>query len=332
VTLLLVAFAGLSQLVRGDDLARALDLVRRTGWPLLLVLLPTAVAMGLDAAGWRLILITLGARVPWLQMLELRVSVEALVLLMPGGAVAGEAAKAALLRDRTGTPLPRAVASQAVTKGYLLLTDGVYLALAAAWAAGERLAGRGAGSGLPAVGAAVLAAVVGVLGWLLVASLHHADLAARLARALQRLPSARFRAWIAERERGFVEIDASAREFFTAPFRDRLLVFGYFLAEWLTEAVETILIVRFLDIDLSLGSILILDALGSLLRVIVFFLPAGLGAQDAAIILLLRAMGVPDPAAAGAALVLVKRGKELIWIAAGSALALFRGAARPAAR
>src|SRR5882724_3580807 len=92
----------LSRLVRAGDVERALDMVGRAGWPLALVLAPTLVAMSLDALGWRAILSTLGHAVPWRRMLELRLSVEALVLALPGVSVAGEAAKVALLRRRAG--------------------------------------------------------------------------------------------------------------------------------------------------------------------------------------------------------------------------------------
>ena len=152
------------------------------------------------------------------------------------------------------------------------------------------------------------------------ALLHRASLATRLARALQRVPIARFRLWIAERERSFQEIDATAGAFFAAPVSFKVRVLVLFLVEWLVEGAETVLIVRCLGLPLPLGPILALDALGSLLRVVVFFVPAGLGVQDAALILLLRQMGVPNPLAAGAALVLVKRAKELVWIAVGSLL------------
>ncbi len=64
----------------------------------------------------------------------------------------------------------------------------------------------------------------------------------------------------------------------------------------------------------------------------VFFVPAGLGVQDATLILLLAALGVPNPVAAGTALVLVKRAKELFWIAVGTTLLVAQGGLRaPAA-
>ncbi|HXJ23966.1 MAG TPA: lysylphosphatidylglycerol synthase domain-containing protein [Polyangia bacterium] len=329
--LLLLALLALSRLIRGHDLRQALALIRRVGWPLGLVVVPTLVAMGLDAAGWGGILLALGTRVRWVRMLELRLSVEALVLLLPGGSVAGEAAKMALLNRRAGVPLPRAVASLALTKGYLVATDGAYLALAAVWAALDAEAAGGSPFSLPALGAAACAVAMGLLGWLLLASLRHAAIASRIAALLQKIPILRLRRAIAERERGFAQIDSEARAFFAAPAARRWRPLLAFFLEWLMEGIETLIIVRCLRLPLPIGPVLALDALGSLLRVIVFFLPAGLGVQDAAIILLLRQMGLPNPVAAGTALILVKRAKELFWIAAGTVFLLIRGDLRRAA-
>jgi glycosyltransferase 2 family protein len=318
--LLALALFALSRLVRGHDLRQALSLIRHVGWPLLLVLLPTLVGMSLDVTGWRLILRALGSRVRWGPLLSLRLSAEAVVLLLPGGSVAGEAAKAAMLTKRTSVSFPTAFASLALTKAYLFATDGVYLALAAVWAAVDTTLLPGHPTHLPAIAAGISALVLTGGSGAFLALLHRASLATRLARALQRVPIARFRRWIAARERGFQEIDATARAFFAAPVSFKTRVFLCFLLEWLVEGAETILIVRCLGLPLPLGPILALDALGSLLRVVAFFVPAGLGVQDAALILLLRQMGVPNPLAAGAAVVLVKRAKEVVWIAIGSLL------------
>jgi len=332
LALLLVALFALSRLIHRDDLAQALDLIRRVGWPLALVLLPTLVAMGLDVTGWRLILRALGASARWRTLFELRLSVEALVLLLPGGSLAGEPAKAAFLTRRSDVSLPHAVSSLALTKAYLITTDGVYLAIAAAWATADLLLLDGARAHaiwLPARVAAISAVAMMLTGLGLFALLRRASLATRLARAMQRLPFERLRRWFAQRERSFQEVDATAGAFFSSGRRTKGAIFVAFLLEWLVEGAETLLIIRCLDLPLPVGPILAMDALGSLLRVVVFFVPAGLGVQDATLILLLGALGVPNAVVAGTALVLVKRAKEAFWIATGMALLVARG--RPSA-
>src|SRR5262249_24946053 len=75
----------LLRVVRQADIEHAWSLLRRLGWPFAFVALPSLLAMMLDSAGWRAILSTLGHPVPWRRLLGLRLSVEAIVLALPGG-------------------------------------------------------------------------------------------------------------------------------------------------------------------------------------------------------------------------------------------------------
>jgi len=303
----------LSRLVRAGDVERALDMVGRAGWPLALVLAPTLVAMSLDALGWRAILSTLGHAVPWRRMLELRPSVEALVLALPGVSVAGEAAKVALLRRRAGVPLTAGAASLALTKLQLIASDAVYLLLIAIALAFED---RGAHT-LPvrlALGGVVFTGVATVV---LALVLHRSRLAVRFAAGLARLPSERLRRWLRRQTPHFEELDRAARAHFDSPYRARLACFAPFLLEWLVEGLETLMIVRCLGFSLGIGEVLALDGIGSLLRAVVIVVPAGLGVQDATQVMLLRQFGVSDPIATGAAFIFIKRAKEVFWIVMG---------------
>ncbi len=189
--------AVLARLIHPGDLARARALVGRMRWSLALVLLPTLVAMAIDALGWRTILRTLGHRVRWRRMLELRLSVEAIVLAMPGGSVAGEAAKVALLERRAEVPLAVGAASLALTKLQLIASDAIYMSLAAI-AVGFTADGwqLNVPAKLAFAGAALTAAVTVVLALLL-----HRSRSRHLAGARDRAAAERARsgAWMERR-------------------------------------------------------------------------------------------------------------------------------------
>ena len=293
-----LTLAALAHLVRATEVARAASMVARAGWPLALVPVPTLVAMSLDAYGWRALLATLGSQVSWRRMLELRLSVEAIVLALPGGSVAGEAAKVALLRRRAGVPLTAGAASLALAKLLLIASDAVYLALIAAalWLGGWSV------SALPVRLALVL---------------RRSRLAARLAATLARLPGARLRRWVEDQGPRFEELDRAARAYFDAPRPRRWGCFVLFLLEWVVEGLETLIIVRCLGSSLGIGEVLALDGIGSLLRAVVIVVPAGLGVQDAAQVMLLAQFGVSDPIATAAAFIFIKRAKEVFWIVMG---------------
>src|SRR5450432_388205 len=319
------ALIALTRLIHPADIARARDLIGRVGWPLALVLIPTLVTMAMDAAGWRLILAVLGRPVAWRRMLELRLSVEAVTLALPGGSAAAEGIKLALLRRRLGVPIAVGGASLALGKGYLIGAEALYLAMAAVWLtldAASRL--HGAPMGGPILADAAGAVLTTLISGALFFALRKATWATWLGRRLAALPIPSLRRWIENRRSGLVDLESAARDFFLAPLARRLRSIVPFLCEWLAEALETWLILRCLGVSLDVGSVLTLDGIGSLLRALVFFLPAGLGVQDASQMLLLGALGVPDPVAVGAAFIFVKRSKEVFWIAAGALFLAFR--------
>ena len=79
---------------------------------------------------------------------------------------------------------------------------------------------------------------------------------------------------------------------------------------------------KLLGIDLSFAAVLAFEPVVSFARSAAFFIPAGLGVQDAGYMALLRAAGIPDAINRAAAFVLLKRFKELFWIAVGWMLLL----------
>ncbi|HEY7373887.1 MAG TPA: lysylphosphatidylglycerol synthase transmembrane domain-containing protein [Polyangia bacterium] len=320
----LVIVAALLLLVRfvqRADLDRAWALLRRLGWPVALVVLPTLAAMMLDARGWQAILRTLGHPLPWRRLLGLRLSVEAFVLALPGGSVAGEAAKLALMR-RGGVPVPDAAASLALTKLLLLATDAAYLAVVGTWLS------IAVAAGLPAArfpillcfAGAALTAVAATVLWLV---LRRSTAAAGIVGRLSRFPVRFVACWFRRRRAQAEALDDATARHFAAPARARLAAVVAFALEWLCEGLETLLIFYCLGVPIGFGQALAVDGLGSLLRVLVFFVPAGLGIQDAAQVMLLGGLGVHDPVAGGTAFVVVKRTKEIFWIAIG--LLLFAG-------
>jgi hypothetical protein len=75
-------------------------------------------------------------------------------------------------------------------------------------------------------------------------------------------------------------------------------------------------------VDLSFATVLAFEPVVSFARSAAFFIPAGLGVQDAGYMAFLRNAAVPDAVNRAAAFVLLKRFKELVWIAVGWTLLL----------
>ena len=96
------------------------------------------------------------------------------------------------------------------------------------------------------------------------------------------------------------------------------------LVSWLLESVESFFFMRAAGANLSFFQVLSFEAGLAVLRSAWFVAPAGLGAEDLGYLGVLRLLAVPDPMSVGAAFLVLKRGRELCWIALGYAWMLLR--------
>jgi hypothetical protein len=276
-----------------------------------LVLLPFVVGMACDAGSMWLMLRSSGWRLPYRQVLRLRMAAEGALFTLPAGSIAAEALKPVLLRRGHDVPLSVGAAIVLANKAFILLTNAVYLVL------GLVCGGALLRAALPGPWAALLTAVtVGgalvclTLGTVLLATLRRPEVLDRL---VQRLP-ARWRTRLAGR--GPALADTSA--FFGDRGRVGLCL-ALSLLHWLTEAFETWAAARLIGLELSPGGALAFESMLALMRSLAFFLPGGIGLQDGGHLLLAHLAG-SSAAVAGGMLVIVKRGKELFWTAVAALL------------
>jgi uncharacterized membrane protein YbhN (UPF0104 family) len=273
-----------------------------------------------------------GRHAPFSRYLALTLSTEALTMSVPAGAALSESVTFYLLHRWCGIPGPQGVAGIAARRALIVLANAVYVAIALALGFGHlERASR------PLIGGPWLPwlVVLSGLGLLAVAlalggALLSGTVASRIFAWLKRLPGQRVRAYVEAREAAFSATDrhaAALGERRSALAAAALLLLGM----WLAEGAETYFFLRLLGVDVSLSEVLSFEVVLALLRAAAFMVPAGLGVQDAGYVAFLTALGVPAAATVGAAFVLIKRAKELVWIALGL-LVFFGGRAafRPA--
>ena len=151
--------------------------------------------------------------------------------------------------------------------------------------------------------------VLVVVALFLVAATAMKQMADRLHRWLERLLGRWLGAWLERNALRFRRTDQSHARFFKHPLGLVLPVLGVNAPLSATMVIETTLI---------------------LVRALAVPVPAGLGVQDLGYLLSLKALGVPAVTTVGAALVLLKRGKDIFWILAGFAMLGFGRRARAA--
>jgi uncharacterized protein (TIRG00374 family) len=328
----IVALSFAVYVLRSADMSRVATLVRSLGWKLPLLLLPNFAVTLIEAMAWRRSFALVDERPVLARLVRVRLICEAVMLGVPSGALVSESLQPYLLKRRCGLPLETAVVASVGRKFFVVVSHGLVLAAATflEWPLLDRVSQRTlAHGGLPwlLLAAAVFMIVTFGVG---LAAGARAQIVERVRRALDRVVGRWLGAWLQRHALGFRRTDEQLARFFTRDPRALVLPLLLYSAGWLLRGVETLVYLRLLGVNVSLTAATVIEAALVLIRSIAVPVPAGLGVQDAAYVLTLEALGVPDATTVGTAFVLLKRGKDLFWILLGFALLAFGERGRPA--
>jgi hypothetical protein len=253
-------------------------------------------------------------------LMSIRARGEALTNLLPGGALIGEPMKVAMLMRGSSMSRAEATTSFLLGKFALILghtgyvVTGLALSFGMIDAASERVFGT--------AHFAVIA--LGVAGGIFLLLITLLVIMIWLRPASRWIPKGRGEGRWGKRwssavsELRTIEVliaDATRRHH----LRMALAVLCGYIA-WSLNAVEAFLIIRWLGIDIAFTHAYAIDGVSSVIRMILFVLPIGIGGQDWAITGLMMIAGVPDPVATGARFVVLKRAREFAVIAIGLVL------------
>jgi uncharacterized protein (TIRG00374 family) len=309
---------------RDVDVGQVRALLGALGPLALVVPLPQLVSFSCETLGWRWAFRRLGRRVRFLPLLRVRLTTDALTHSLPGGVVFCESVAFVLLKRHCGVPYPQALVGLAARKVLLLVSQSVYVALIFLFGFSYLQAGSRRFIGTTGLEWVVLgiAAVLALASYAVSATLNRGSVVGKVHTWLSRFPVRRWQLYLAQRRDRFSECDGQMTRFFSAgPHRQAAPVLA-FLAGWTSESVETYLILHLLGVDLSFVAVASFEVVLAFVRHTLVFLPAGLGVQDAGYAAFLAALGVPQPLATGAAFVLLKRAKEVLWASVGYAFLL----------
>jgi putative membrane protein len=310
LVLLALGVALLIGLVVGHDPAAVFASLRQLSWRFVVILLfPAIPVMVFDTLGWRYAF--LRDRVPFVTLLRTRLVGEAFNLVTPTAALGGEGVKAWLLRDRL--PLDESVPSVIIAKTTITLAQGVFLLL------GIALASIGFGRSPLLLGMQWLLGLE-VLALVAFIVVQTRGVVVWTVGLLERL---------GVRQEGAghtaARVDRTLHTFYRHTPRRLTLSITFHLIAWLLGAVESYLILQFIGVPVSLLTATVIEAFGTGVRFATFLVPASLGVQEGGFVVTFVALGLS--AADGLAFGLVRRLRELVWVAVG--LALFAVSRRP---
>lgn len=304
--------------------AVGLSALRDTLWPVRravpLLLLPYAGVYVLDALGWYFALGATRPRVGALGLFTLRMAGESINNVTPLGYMGGEPAKALLLA-RHGISVADGLASVVIAKTLMTLAQVVFVVAGLAAVAGE--AGE---RGSLAAGIAIVTALM-AMGTAAVLALQRRGLFASLLRLLDALRLGR--AVPGRVREGLAATDRRLSSFYRERRRDFALSFGCFLLGWLAGVPEVLVALSAMGQEIAPLRALAIEALATVVKVAGFLVPGSLGAQEAGLVALLASLGYSPEVGLGFSL--LRRAREILWIAFGLVCLAFHSRARTTA-
>lgn len=245
----------------------------------------------------------------WRRLLRVRLAGEAFNLVVPAGGFGGEPLKAMLLKSHYGVGYRESSAGLVLARIQSLLGQFLFVAFA--------MVVMATATSLPAPYQATAWAGLGVLafmtgGFIVTPKLR---LSSRLGRRFGR------RRWgqaLAASLSAIEAVEDKVNAFARAHRARYAFSIAFATLRWLLGAAEMWIALRLLGHPIGVAEAIVLEGLLQLARSVSFFIPASLGTQDGA--LALAATAVTGVAAAGLGAALLRRVREIIFIALGFAM------------
>ncbi len=298
----------LAVLVMRNDPHALLDTLSRLSWRIVIVLVfPFPLVNLLDTLGWRFAFRR--DAVPVRTLYFARLAGEAVNVTTPTASLGGEAVKAWLVRRHVS--VETATSSVIVAKTTITIAQGLLLVvgIACAWWT------------LPHD-----SAVLRGMQWLLLVEVvavgifvaaQVGGLFAGSGRLLKRFGI------LAPESGGLTRLDDSLSAFYRGEPQRLALSIGLHFLGWLTNALETWVILALLGIEVSFVSAVVIEAFSTAIRFATFMVPGSLGALEGGHVAIFVALGFTGTV--GLSYSLVRRIREATWVGIGFiALALLR--------
>jgi uncharacterized protein (TIRG00374 family) len=310
---LLVGLVLLALVLAHTDLSQLWDQTVRVGWGIGVILTLYLIAFVLDSVSWQLALLPLNFdSLTICRVWKIRMVGEAVNNATPLATIGGEPVKAVLLKKNFGMGYRESTASLIIAKTtnllalIVFLTAGFCLMLTTqALPSSYNLV---AGTGL-------LAFTVVIILFFLVQRYKISSLAST---------------WMARTRLGrFLEVllhhihDVENRliHFYTRHRQRFILACLLAIANWMIGTLELYVTLWFLGHPVTFGEAWIIEAIAQLVRSGTFFIPASLGFQEGAFLIVIGA--ITGQGVLGLAVAVIRRFREIVWIAWGMLLGGF---------
>ena len=306
IFLLLAGFLLLGFIIHRIGLEQIGEELGKLGANAVFLLIPYAAVHLLDSLGWRATMGTMAKGVRFWKIFLTRLAGEAINYITPSAYLAGEPVKAYLLKKHR-VPMIKGLASVVTAKTMVIVTQVLFVLL------GVILLSLRSPDSSKIIYASLLIVGVITLGLGVLIFAQRRGLFTGILRVLEaiKLPAG----FLKRREHHLQELDQRIRGFYDEDRVGFLFSLGFFMVGWLVGSLEIYLLISFLDIPVDLSTAISLEALTTVIRAAVFFIPSGVGVLEGGVVFLFDAFGYSPVTAITYAI--VRRLREALWIGIG---------------
>ena len=295
----LALFAWFVQRAGVGEIARAFT---NLGWLAPVVLLPFGLVYLLDTLGWRFAFGDEGVPgVGFGTLARIRWAGESINTVLPSAYIGGEAIKVQLLHKR-GVPRMHSASSVVAGKTAQVVAQVMFIAAGAIAGAAILPPESPARAGMLTI-TALAAVIVALLIWLQQRGMFRTLTAILPLRALT------------NRAETLRRLDARIFEFYRKDRRHFVLATAAYLAGWIADTLEILLVSHLLGMPIDFSEALAVEAFISVAKALGIFVPGALGVQESGIVFLCYLFGLPP--ALGVTYAIIRRGREVVYVAIG---------------
>jgi hypothetical protein len=302
---------------RQTDISIFVARISSIGLPVIFIFIPYLIITISDTMGWKNSFGNNKLHIPIKKLYILRLATEALQASLPWGAVYAEVARPFLLKKHLNLKYTESIPADIITKINILIAQIIFLLCGLFIIISEYKKNLSSFTYLSESVLYLTSAVLTLSVILFSYFLFCKNLLLHIINLLGKINLRVVRQLLIKCRPSFIEINHTLNSFYKEHKKKLLLTLMFFLFTWILMALESLIILKIIGIEVNIFQMIALESLISFVRMVFFFLPGAAGPLDLSIIMIFNLVGIQDPLQSSLMYIVLKRSKEVCWIITG---------------
>ena len=297
----------LGWVIQNINIGETFNLINQIGLGFFLIIGVYFIAFLFDTVTWQITVLSAPLTAKWTyRFFQLRLSGEAFNNMLPAASIGGEPIKAILLKNLYGFNYREAIASLILARTINTVSLIIFLIIGFSLMLSSNIL-EGEYNLISSVGLAILSVCI-----LLIFLIQRFKITSHISRLLT---TNKLFHWLNNAIDHIKEVEDRLITFYKNHYQRTGYAFILAFSNWVLGAAEIFITMHFLGYPVSLVNAWIIESIAQLVRTATFFIPASIGAQEGAFLIIGSAVtGSPT---IGFTMAIVRRAREIIWITWG---------------